>query len=99
MTRILGSPHKLPRDFKEWLPSFSGDDFITIGDHLDAFLRTLEPYDQHEDVRMRFFSYTLVSKDKEWHDSILLVTIRSWDIFQEHFSKRFEEKKRLLVLL
>jgi hypothetical protein len=93
MTKIPGSPHKLPRDFKEWLPRFSGDDFITTEDHLDAFLHALEPYDQHEDVWMRLFSYTLVGRDKEWYDSILPGTITSWDLFQECFSKRFGKNK------
>jgi hypothetical protein len=93
MTKIPGSPHKLPKDFKEWLPIFSGEDLITTEDHLDSFLRALEPYDQHEDVWMRLFSYTLVGKAKEWYDSILPGTIMNWDLFQERFTKIFGKNK------
>jgi hypothetical protein len=48
--KIPGSPHKLKRDFKEWLLVFLGYDCVKTKDHLDSFLRSLEPYDQHEDV-------------------------------------------------
>jgi hypothetical protein len=41
MKKILGSPQKLPKDFKEWLPSFSGEYLIATEDHLDSFLHTL----------------------------------------------------------
>jgi hypothetical protein len=46
-------------------PNFSKDDLVTTEDHLDAFLRALEPYEQHEDVWMRLFFYTLVGRAKE----------------------------------
>jgi hypothetical protein len=62
MTKIPGSPHKLPKEFKEWIPIFSGEDLITTEYHLDFFLCTLEPYDQHEDVLMRLISYTFIRK-------------------------------------
>jgi hypothetical protein len=90
---ILGSPHELPKDFKDWLPIFSGEDLITNEDHLDFFLRALEPYDQHEDVLMRIFSYTFIGKAKEWYDSILPLTIMNWDLFREPFTKIFGKNK------
>jgi hypothetical protein len=98
MTKIPGSPHKLPGDFKEWLPSFSGDDFVTIEDHLDTFLYTLEPYDQHEDVQMRLFSYTLVERDKEWYDSIFRDDHKLGS-FSRTFCQKIQEKKILSVPL
>jgi len=93
MTNIPGSPHKIPKDFKEWLPIFSEEDLITTEDHLNAFLHALEPYDQHEDVWMWLFSYTLLKKAKEWYDSILPGTITNWDLFQERFTKIFGNNK------
>jgi hypothetical protein len=93
MTKILGSPHKLPKDFKEWLPIFSGEDLIMTEDHLDFFLRALEPYDQHEDVLMRLFSYTFVGKSKEWYDSTLPGTITNWDLFRELLPKYLKRTK------
>jgi len=43
MTKIPGSPHKIPGEFKKWIPISSRDDFVTTKDHLDTFPRTLEP--------------------------------------------------------
>jgi hypothetical protein len=50
MREIPRSPHKRPREFKEWLPRFLRYNCITTEDHLDAFLHDIEPYEQHEDV-------------------------------------------------
>jgi hypothetical protein len=93
ITKIPGSPHKLPKDFKEWLPIFSGEDLTTPEDHLDYFLRALEPYDQHEDILMKLFAYTFVGRAKEWFDSISPGTIMNWDLFQDIFTKIFGKKK------
>jgi hypothetical protein len=93
MKKIPRSPQKIPRDFKEGLPNFSGDDLITIEDHLDAFLCTLEPYDQHEFVRMRLFSYTLVERDKEWYDSIFEEQSQVGISFKNVFPKDLEKPK------
>jgi hypothetical protein len=98
MTNIPGYPHKIPKDFKEWLPIFSGEYLITIEDHLDAFLHALEPYDQHENVWMRLFSYTLVRKAKEWYDSILPGTIMNWNLFQEFYQNIWKEQRLLVPL-
>jgi hypothetical protein len=75
MKNIPGSPQKLPKDLKEWLPSVSEEDLITTENHLDSFLCALEPYDQHKDIQMRLLPYTLVGKANEWHASILPGTI------------------------
>jgi hypothetical protein len=91
--KIPGSPHKLPKDFKEWLPTFSGEDLIEPEDHLYLFLRSVEYYDQHEDVLMKFFSYTFVGRAKDWFDNITLGTITNWNFFQETFTKIFEKKR------
>jgi hypothetical protein len=92
ITKIPGSPHKLPKDFKEWLPTFSREDLIEPEDHLYLFLRSLESYDQHEDILMKIFSYTFVEKAKVWIDNIPPGTITNWNFFQELFTKRFEKK-------
>jgi hypothetical protein len=51
-----------PKGFQRVAPHFSGEDLITTEDHLDFFLHALEPYDQHEDILMRLFSYTFFRK-------------------------------------
>jgi hypothetical protein len=93
ITKIPGSPHKLPKDFKEWLPTFSGEDLIEPEDHLYLFLRSVESCDQHEDIPMKLFSYTFVGRAKDWFDNIPLGTITNWNFFQETFTKRFEKKR------
>jgi len=93
MTKIIGSLHKLLRDFKEWIHRFSEDDFITTKYHLYTFIHALEPYDKHKDVRMRLLSYTLIGRVEEWYDSIFPRTITSWDIFLEHFATIFKKNK------
>jgi hypothetical protein len=93
ITKIPGSPHKLPKDFKEWLPTFSGEDLTEPEDLLYLFLHNLESCDQHEDILMKLFSYTFVGKAKEWFDNIPPRTITNWDFFQETFTKRFKKKR------
>jgi hypothetical protein len=96
MKKIFGSPQKLPKDFKEWLPSFLGDYFFTTKDHLYTFLCSLEPYDQHEDVQMRLFSYTLVGRAKEWYDSIFQGQSQVGIFFREHFPK-YSRKTKIVI--
>jgi hypothetical protein len=93
ITKILGSPHKLPKDFKEWLPIFSGEDLTTPEDHLYIFLRSLESCDQHEDILMKIFTYTFVGRAKDWFDNISPGTITNWNLFQELFTKIFGKKR------
>jgi hypothetical protein len=93
MTKILGSPHKIPKGFKEWLPTFSGEDSTMTENHLDSFLSSFEPYDQYEDVLMRLFSYSLIGKAKEWYNNISPREITNWDVFQNIFIKRFKKEK------
>jgi hypothetical protein len=91
--KSLGSPHKLPKDFKEWLHIFSGEDLTAPEGHLYLFLRSLESCDQHEDILMKLSAYTFVRKAKDWFDNISPGTITNWNLFQELFTKRFGKKK------
>jgi hypothetical protein len=70
MTKILGSPHNIPKGFKEWLPTFSGEDSTMTKNHSDSFINVLEPYDQYEYVLMKIFSYSLIKKSKELYNNI-----------------------------
>jgi hypothetical protein len=81
MRKIPGSPHKIPKGFKEWLPTFSGEEYTKTENHLDSFLSAFEPYDQYEDVLMKLFSYSLIGKAKEWYTNISLGAITIWDVF------------------
>jgi hypothetical protein len=90
---IPRSPQKLPKDFKEWLPNFSGEDLTTPEDHLYFSLCNLKSYDQHEDILMKLFAYTFVGNSKDWFDSISLGTIVDWDLFQQRFTKIFGKKR------
>jgi hypothetical protein len=65
ITKIPKSPHKLPKEFKEWLLIFSGEDLTAPEDHLYLFLCSLESYDQHEDILMKIFTYTFVGRAKD----------------------------------
>jgi hypothetical protein len=93
IAKIPRSPHKRPKDFKEWLPIFSGEDLTESEDHLYLFMCSLESCDQHEYIPMKLFSYSFFGKAKDWFDNIPPGTIPNWDFFQELFTKRFEKKK------
>jgi hypothetical protein len=42
---IYGSRHRLQKDFKEWLPTFSWEHLIETVDHVYIFLCSVESYD------------------------------------------------------
>jgi len=88
MTNIPGSPHQIPKGFKEWIPTFLGEDSNLDENHLKNFLRALETYDQYEDVQTRLFSYTLVGKAQDWHGNISTGMITNWDTFQDIFQNK-----------
>jgi len=98
MNHIPGSPHQIPKGFKEWLPTFSREDIALVEDHLNKFLRSLEPYDQYEDVQMRLFSCTLVGKAQDWYENISTRTIKKWDTFRDIFIRRFTKRKDCIFL-
>jgi hypothetical protein len=81
ITKIFGSPHKIPKDFKEWLPIFSWEDLIEPEDPLYLFLCSLESCDQNEDILMKLFSYTFVGREKDWFDNIPTGKITNWNLF------------------
>jgi hypothetical protein len=70
ITRILRSPHKIPKGFKEWLPTFFGDDPTLAQQHLDTFASVFQCYDPYEDVWMKLFSLSSTGKAREWYVSI-----------------------------
>jgi hypothetical protein len=64
ITKIPGSPHKLPNEFKEWLPIFSGEDPTTPEENLYFFLHNIGSYDQQEDILMKLCDYSFVGRAK-----------------------------------
>ena len=42
VTNILGSPHQIPKGFKEWLLTFLGEDATLVEDHLKKILGPLK---------------------------------------------------------
>jgi hypothetical protein len=93
ITKIPGSPHKLPKDFKEWLPIFSGEDLTAPEDHLYLFLRSLESCDQHEDILMKLFSYTFVGKAKDWFDNIFPRNNHKLEFLSGTFYQKIRKKR------
>jgi hypothetical protein len=48
MTNIQGYPHKILSSFREWLPTFSGEDFALARPHLHNFMDAFSSYDSQE---------------------------------------------------
>jgi hypothetical protein len=52
MTKIHGSPHKIPSGFREWIPTFSGEDSASARHHLDTFSDVFIPMPHKTSMRM-----------------------------------------------
>jgi hypothetical protein len=58
LTAIQGQPHALPTgEYCDRLPKFVGNNALTIEEHLNAFLKSVDDLEvEHEDVVMKMFT-------------------------------------------
>jgi hypothetical protein len=96
MTGIQGFPHDLPKYVGRWLPKFSNHNEISVEDHLISFYNALGLHDaqyEHEDVIMRLFSSSLIGDARSWYNNLPNKGIKTWEVLQSTFLKRWEVKK------
>jgi hypothetical protein len=90
MFGIQGYPHNMPDRFDKWLPKFSGNNVITIEEHLSSFYDAFEHHpipNEHEDVVMKLFSISLEENARSWYNSLPEKSIKSWQAFHDAFMK------------
>jgi hypothetical protein len=62
MTVILGYPRKMPPKYEKWLPKFTGNDVVSVEDHMSNFWAFFQLYpisDDAEYLAMKLFYATL----------------------------------------
>jgi hypothetical protein len=79
---IVGQPHEMPKDIAKWLPKFSGNNVVTVEEHIDQLIHAFEiMYVEHDDVSMKLFAISLEGPAKNWYLAIVDNTITSYTDF------------------
>ena len=71
-SQITGAPHAILNDAIKKLPTFQGNNAITVKPHLQKFSRDLVGYcnqaaHDHDDVKMKLFALSLEKDACEWY--------------------------------
>jgi hypothetical protein len=90
MTNIPGYPRKMPTRYDKWLPKFTGNDVVSIEDHMSNFYAFFHIHPISDDVEylaMNFFSATLYDGARRWYNGLPDVSITTMDKLEELFLK------------
>jgi hypothetical protein len=101
MSRICGFPHNMPNGVDSWLSKFSGNNDTKVDYHLRKFYDDLGSHEvnlQHQDVIMKLFSASLIGDAKAWYDSLPRKSIKTWEDFENAFSKKWGDEKDKALL-
>jgi hypothetical protein len=102
MSRIPGYPHAMPQKFDKWLPKFSGNNVITIEEHLDNFWASFQNNplnNDDEDIVMKLFVASFVEDARKWYNSLPDKSIKTWDTFHDVFMKIWGTKRDPIMLM
>jgi hypothetical protein len=102
MFAIQGYPHTMPQKFDKWLPKFSGNNVITVEEHIDNFYACFQIHplnNDDEDVVMKLFVASLVEDARKWYNNLLDKSIKTWEAFHDTFMKRWDTKRDSRLLL
>ena len=90
---VHGFPHPVP-DKSEWgdfLPTFKEEEEDNTAEHLPKFHECMDILDQqHEDVRMKMFLYSLYGDARWWYFSLPPSSISSLKDFHRAFTEHYK---------
>ena len=90
---VPGFPHPVP-DMSEWgyfLPVFKEEEEDSPAEHLLKFHECMDLLDQqHEDVRMKMFMYSLYGDAHQWYFSLPPSSISSLKDFHKAFTEHYK---------
>jgi hypothetical protein len=96
MSRICGFPHDMPKGVGSWLSKFSGNNDTEVDYHLRRFYDEFGSHEvntQHQDMIMKLFSTSLIGDAKAWYDNLPSKSIKTWEDFQNAFSRKWGDEK------
>jgi hypothetical protein len=86
---IVGYPHPMPHinEWQDLLPRFYEDKNDNLLEHVLGFHALIQKLDiYHEDIRMKFFMYSLIGDARIWYHSLDLSSISSLEEFHAAFN-------------
>ena len=92
LSNIMGYPKKMPFEYINLLPGFTGGDRESADYHMRNFCNFFLSYlvnDYALDVVMKLFSATLCYNAKEWYDNLPEASITTMEQFEKVFLERW----------
>jgi hypothetical protein len=102
MTTIPGYPRQMPPKYEKWLPKFTGNDVFSAQDHMRKFWAFFQLHPINDDVEylaMKLFSATLHDGARHWYNGLPDASIKTMDMLEEVFLKRWSDKEDSNMLL
>jgi hypothetical protein len=89
-----------PRDYLKYMPKFTGEEYITIEEHLVAFYSYVDNQNiENEDVWMRFFVQSLFGEVRKWFRGLSPRSIIGNEALDETFWMHWGNKKDFLYYI
>jgi hypothetical protein len=100
LASIVGYPNTMPKETHKWFPKFTGNNVVTLEDHLYAIgVALLNEGVEHEDVVMRLLAMSLDEDDQGWFRGLPDNHLASYDDFAKSLTSRWSTKKDNKMLL
>lgn len=97
---ILGYPNAFPKDIRDKVPKFLGNNAISCEEHLRLFIDMLNDYEvEHEDVVLKLFVQSLVEDARDWFKRLPDRCIDTWDSFERYFKEQFGDMPNASFML
>ena len=91
---IVGAPHDVPDKALERLPSFTGDNAVSVKSHLQAFESVMLRFaPNHADVHMRLFVLSLGGDALDWFRGLAANSYKTLKELQDGFVSKWGEQR------
>jgi len=92
--------YALPKHLEIWLPKFNPNDGFPAEEHIHNYMLAINLNGiSEEDCVVGLFPYALQGSIGSWYFSLLVGSITSWDIFEEHFLTKFGDDRTTAILI
>lgn len=87
---LLAILHDLPSKYATRIPTWVGDEEITVEEHVDRFKDSVDREEVDDEyVKLRLFAQTFVGEVRKWFKSLAAVSIHSWTEFEDSFLRKW----------
>jgi len=97
---IITVPHDLPSKYAARIPTWGGDEEITVEEHVDRFndFANREEVDD-EDVKLKLFAQTFIGEVRKWFKALPARSIHNWVEFEDNFMRKWRNRTNLVQAL